>query len=133
MIRRLLKYISAVGFVISLGLIIYGTYGPYYETAPLNSSFTFTTEAPQNFKFKVDKSDRYMIEIHLKNVLSDKQMNTILGNFVKGGTGGEINIEWYLHEGNETIANGSNKKYSYSPIFGGSYSGLSYPGRRQSL
>lgn len=66
-----------------------------------------------------------MVEIHLRNILSDEQMDTILGDYVKGGAGGTVNIEWYLYEGDQLIKSGSNKEYGYSHIWGGGYSGLS--------
>jgi hypothetical protein len=105
--------------------MLYGLFGPYYKTEPLKSSFSFATGDPQSYGFNVDKTDTYMIEIHLKKVLSDEKMGTILGDFVRGGNGGKIDIDWNLKEGDKLVAKGSNKEYGYSPIFGNDYSGLS--------
>ena len=124
MIRKVLKYFSAICLFVSLVLILYGINGPFYKTEPLKSSFTFAAIEPKRYKFEVIKSDKYMVEIHLKNVLSDEEMNTILGNFLKKGEGGKANVEWYLHEGDKLVAKGSNRKYGYSPILGRDYSGL---------
>lgn len=124
MIGRAIKYISAFGLVISLALIIYGMYGPFFETEPLKSSFTFATTEPQVFDFKIGKSEKYMVEIHLKNVLPKEQMEAILGDYAKRGEGAKVNIEWSLNEGDEIIASGSNKEYGYSHIWSRGYYGL---------
>lgn len=124
MIGRVIKYISAIGLVISLALIIYGMYGPHFETEPLKSSFTFATAEPQVFEFKIGKSEKYMVEIHLENVLPEEQMEAILGDSVKRGEGAKVNIEWSLNEGDEIVASGSNKEYGYSHIWSRGYYGL---------
>jgi hypothetical protein len=125
MLKKTFKYFIFIGFFISLVLILYGDIGPYYKTELLQSAFSFATGEPQRYDFDVGKSEKFMVEIHLKKVFSDEKMNTILGDFVNEGDSGKIDLEWDLYEGDKLLAKGSNKEYGYSPIFGGSHSGLS--------
>ncbi len=122
MMRRVGKYIAIAVLVFSCALIMYGAYGPYYNTVPLESSFSFGAESPQKFEFLAEKTDTYMVEIHLRNLLPEEGMKDILGNHEKEG---KIDIEWSVQDGGEIIAHDSNKSYGYSPIWGGGFSGLS--------
>jgi len=125
MTRRIIEYFVYIGSIFSLALIIYGVTGPYYNIKPLKSHFSFATKDPQIFEFEVEKSEKYMVEIHLKHNIPSDQLNSILGNGVKNEEDGQINIEWFLHEGDKILGSNSNIDYGHSSIFSRDYSGLS--------
>ncbi|MDH3468720.1 MAG: hypothetical protein OES26_22975, partial [Gammaproteobacteria bacterium] len=105
-IRRYVAYFCIFGLLFSAALVIYGVKGPYFKTEPLLSAFTFSSAAPQRFEFEIDRSDHYLIEIHLSNIFPDKKMDSILGDFVHSGQRSLIDVEWDIKTKGQVIARG---------------------------
>ena len=124
MVKRILKYISYVGALVSVCIFGYGSFGPYYETVLLKVPFSFSSVKSQEFKFNPQVSNEFMIEIHLERTLPKNQMDEILGSYVERGSDSIIFLGWELKQGGSFLARGSNKEFGYSPIFGGGYYGL---------
>ena len=115
--------VFGIATVAGLGMLAYGLWGPYYATEPVWARFVLSTGDMQDFPFEVGRSATYSVEVHLKNALPANEMERILGDFVSGG-GGAIDIVWSITANGTIVAEGSNERFGYSPIFGGEYSGL---------
>jgi len=115
--------ILMLGTISGLLMLAFGVNGPYYRTEVVNLPVNLQSPSEHQVIFTVDRSDEYMIEIHLNNVFTKEKMDKILGHYVSG-KGGNINVSWYIHNNGNVIAEGSNIKYGYSPIWGGGHSGL---------
>jgi len=109
--------------IAGLLMLAFGMYGPLYRTEVVNLPVNLQTPSDHSMAFTVDRSEEYMVEIHLKSVFPEEMMDKILGDFAAGG-GGEIDVSWSVKTDGTVIAQGSNKQYGYSPIFGGGSSGL---------
>ncbi len=123
-IKKYTTCFCVIGVLASVALLIYGVTGPHFRSEPLVSSFTFSSSNPQSFTFNVDRTEKYMIEVHLKKVFNEEKMDSIIGDFVAGGKGGTINVVWEIKEGNKIVTKGSNIDFGYAPIFSSGYSGL---------
>jgi hypothetical protein len=104
-------------------IYLYGAHGPFYRTEPALLPISFSIPAPQQANFRVDRTEEYLVEVHLSNVFEKERMETILGDFQQGG-GGRIDISWRVLENTSIIAAGSSRKYGYSPIFSSDEWGL---------
>ena len=111
------------GVIVSAAIYLYGAYGPFYRTEPLILPLSFSSNSVYQAEFDVDRSEEYMVEVHLKRVFSDVGMKEILGDFVAGG-GGLIDVAWEIKTDRKQIAQGSTKEFGYSPIFGRDHWGL---------
>ena len=111
------------GIATGLLILVLGINGPTYRTEVVNLPVNLQSPSEHHAKFTVDRSEEYMIEVHLKSVFPKEKMDKILGDYVKGG-GGEIELSWLVKNNGAVIAQGSNTKYGYSPIWGGGHSGL---------
>ena len=105
------------GIATGLLMLLLGVNGPTYRTEVVHIPVNLQSPSEHHAKFTVDRSEEYMIEVHLKSVFSDEKMNKILGDFVKGGNG-EIELSWLVKSNGSVIAQGSNAEYDYSPILG---------------
>ena len=125
MVRKIRVIIGALGGGIVAGLLILtlGIKGPFYRTEVVNLPVNLQSPSEHQVQFTVDRSEEYMVEIHLNSVFSEKKMDKILGDFVAGG-GGDIDVLWEVKVDEAVIAQGSNTKFGYSPIWGGGRSGL---------
>lgn len=111
------------GIVVGLLILTLGIKGPFYRTEVVNLPVNLQSPSEHQVQFTVDRSEEYMVEIHLNLVFPENKMGKILGDFVVGG-GGDIDVLWEVKVDEAVIAQGSNTKYGYSPIWGGGRSGL---------
>ncbi|MBN1384681.1 MAG: hypothetical protein JW983_07375 [Elusimicrobia bacterium] len=123
-LKQIILFFCIIGIIGSIVLYINGVYGPFYNTTPLKAPFSFADSSPQVFKFKPEKSEDYMIEIHLSNKYSDGKIESILGKYFESGKGAPIDVGWNVKRKDKVIASGSNKEYGYSHIFGRDYTGI---------
>ena len=115
--------ILVVGFFAGFVTLLFGMLGPFYRTEVVN--LPINLELPSNHKivFTVDRSDDYLIEVHLKSIFSREKMDDILGDYRKSG-GGSINVAWSIEANKSFLSRGSNTMFGYSPILGAGRSGL---------
>lgn len=111
------------GIVVGLLMLVLGINGPIYRTEVVNLPVNLQSPSEHRVQFTVDRSDEYMVEIHLNTVFTEDKMDEILGDLVAGG-GGDIDLLWEVKLDEVVIARGSNTEYGYSPIRGGGRSGL---------
>ena len=111
------------GIVAGLLILAFGMNGPLYRTEVVNLPVNLQSPSDHVTTFTVDRSEEYMVEIHLNSIFSEEKMDNILGDYVAGG-GGAINVSWEVKNNGAVIAQGSNTNYGYSPIWGGGRSGL---------
>jgi len=125
MLRKIgiINGILIVGIVVGLFILALGMIGPLYRSQVVILPVNLQSPSEHETTFTVDRSEEYMVEIHLDSVFSEEKMDTILGDFVAGG-GGAIDVSWVIKDNEVVIAQGSNTKYGYSPIWGGGRSGL---------
>ena len=111
------------GIVAGFLMLALGMNGPLYRTEVVNLPVNLQSPSEHKAAFTVDRTEEYMVEIHLNSVFSEEKMDEILGDFVAGG-GGAIDVSWEVKDNEAVIAQGSNTKFGYSPIWGGGRSGL---------
>lgn len=111
------------GIVAGLLMLAFGMYGPLYRTEVVNLPVNLQSPSEHKIAFTVDRSEEYMVEIHLKSIFAEGKMDNILGDFAAGG-GGDIKVSWEVTRNGVVIAQGSNTEYGYSPIWGDGHSGL---------
>jgi len=104
-------------------MVALGMKGPLYRAQVVNLPVNLQSPSEHAARFTVDRSEEYMVEIHLDSVFSEEKMDKILGDFVAGG-GGILDVSWEVKDNEAVIAQDSNTKYGYSPIWGGGRSGL---------
>ena len=115
--------ILVCGIVAGLLMLAFGMNGPLYRTEVVTLPVNLQSPSDHETTFTVDRSEEYMVEIHLNSIFSEEKMDNILGDYVAGG-GGKINVSWEVINNGAIIAQGSNTSYGYSPIWGGGRSGL---------
>jgi hypothetical protein len=111
------------GIVVGSLMLVFGINGPLYRSTVVSLPINLQSPSEQETTFTVDRTEEYMVEIHLKSVFPDEKMDMILGDYVAGG-GGAIEVSWTVKTNDSVVAQGSNKEYGYSPIMGGGHSGL---------
>lgn len=123
---RIMKIIAVIlvsGISVGLLILALGLYGPIYRTEVVSLPVNLQLPSEHQARFTVDRTEEYMVEVHLDKVFLEEKMDKILGDFVKGG-GGEIDLSWEVKANESVIAHGSNKEYGYSPIWNDYSSGL---------
>ena len=120
---RIIVGVLVGGILAGLIMMAFGMYGPVYRTEVVNLPVNLQSPSEHQVQFTVDRSEEYMVEIHMNPVFPEEKMDKILGDFVEGG-GGDIDVSWEVKVNEAVIAQGSNSKYGYSPIWGGDRSGL---------
>jgi hypothetical protein len=121
-IRVIVGFIIA-GIIVGLLMLALGINGPIYRAEVVKLPVNLQTPSEHQAQFTVDRSEEYMVEIHLNTVFPEEKMDKILGDFVAGG-GGNIDVSWRVNVDEAVIAQGSSAIYGYSPIWGGGRSGL---------
>lgn len=101
----------------------YGHWGPAYATEPLQAPFSLSEGSEQQYSFRVGSTATYHVEVHLRETLPKSTMEHILGNFVAGG-GGAMDVAWNITSDGSSVAEGSNRQFGYSPIWGDGFSGV---------
>ena len=109
--------------VVGLLLLALGINGPLYRSTVVSLPVNLQSPTELETTFTVDRSEKYMVEIHLKSVFPEEKMDKILGDFV-AGSGGAIDVSWSVKTNGSVIAQDSNKEYGYSPIMGSGSLGL---------
>lgn len=123
---RKMKIIVGVlvsGIIAGLLMLALGLNGPIYRTEVVALSVNLQSPSEHQAPFTVDRTEEYMVEVHLKSIFSEEKMDKILGDFVEGG-GGEIDLLFEVKVDDSVIAHGSNTEYGYSPIWNDHRSGL---------
>ncbi len=121
--KKTIVVILIFGLLTGLAALLFSMAGPFYRTEVANLSLNIETPSNHKITFTVDRSEDYLIEVHLESIFSEEKMDYILGDYLKSG-GGVINITWRIDTNGSLLAQGSNSSYGYSPIFGGDKSGL---------
>jgi len=121
--KKTIVGILIFGLLVGLVALLFGMAGPFYRTEVANLPLNIETPSNHKIAFTVDRSEDYLIEVHLESIFSEVKMDYILGDYLESG-GGVINITWRIDANNSLITQGSNSSYGYSPIFSGDKSGL---------
>ena len=121
--NKIILSILLLGLLTGVISLFFGILGPLYRTEVVKIPINIESPSIHKINFTVDRSEKYLIEIHMKSIFSEEKMDFILGDFVSG-SGGALNISWELNTKNSFLTKGSNSEYGYSPIFGKNHSGL---------
>lgn len=106
-----------VGLVAASMVYVYAVNGPYYRTTPVETALSFSSINTKTVKFNVDRSEEYLVELHVKELFERQEMEAIMGG-LKAGGGGAIDVSWKVAGRDRLVGEGSNLQYGYSPIFG---------------
>jgi hypothetical protein len=115
--------LAGLGLATGVGFLLFGVFGPFYRTEAVRIPIDLQVQSRHRVEFTVDRTEEYLIEAYLASVFTDAKMEEIVGDFVAGG-GGKIDISWQVGAGSRIVAQGSNAKFGYSPIFGEARAGL---------
>lgn len=121
--KKIIIGILVIGLLAGLTTLLFGMAGPFYRTDVVNLPINLETPSNHKTSFTVDRSEDYLIEVHLDTIFPEDKIDFILGDYRKSG-GGAINITWSIDANNSFLTRGSSKAYGYSPIFSSGHSGL---------
>lgn len=121
-VKKTIITLCLLGSLFSIALLWRGAKGPGYATVPLQMPFSFAKAQPQTFRCSIQRTNKYLINLYLKNT-KNFHMNPIIGD-IGGATQNLIDIQWSVYEGKKQISWGTNKKYGYVPFLSETYSGI---------
>ena len=122
-INKIILSILLLGLLIGIFQLLFGILGPFYRTKVVHLPINIESPSTHKINFTVDRSEEYLIEVHLKSIFPEEKMDFIVGDYVKNG-GGALNISWKADIDNSFLSKGSSSKFGYSPIFSKNHSGL---------
>jgi hypothetical protein len=104
---RIYLGIAAIFAAVGVGAIAYGKLGPWYNATPLRAPVSLSSEHPQVYDFRVQRSHKYYIEIVVRDdsrnegVRAVEQMEAVLAKAPPPHVG------WIVEKDGKVVANGA--------------------------
>ncbi|MEE8320160.1 MAG: hypothetical protein V3R44_05675 [bacterium] len=114
--KAFIKY-PLVGLITSAVLVFLSTNWPKTELVAARFEFSLKNPGTVTRDFAVHRTDKFLIEVHLKKIQNEQLMEKIMGDFPAGG-GGSLDVSWEVRQGGRVAGVGSSRASKYSPIFG---------------
>ncbi len=113
--KAFIKY-PLVGLITSAVLVFLSTNWPKIELVAARFEFSLKNPGTVTRDFAVHRTDKFLIEVHLKKTQNEQLMEKIMGDFPAGG-GGSLDVSWEVWQGGRVAGVGSSRVSKYSPIF----------------
>ncbi len=114
--KPFIKY-PLVGLITSVVLVFLSANWPKIELVAARFEFSLMNPGTVTRAFTVHRTDKFLIEVHLKKIQDEQLMKKIMGDFLTG-SGGSLDVSWEVQQGRRTAGAGSSRSSKYSPIFG---------------
>jgi len=122
---KIIRPIIYLGFILSLLTLAYSLLGPWYKTRPLVVPISFEKPRVQEVPFSAIHEDDYNIEVKLKNLLPEQELDRITGAYGKTPPGGLLTANWEITTtSGQPVGKGSNRNDGFS-FYSKDYRGFS--------
>lgn len=109
------RLIIYLGLTLSLLTLAYSLLGPWYKTRPLIVPINFAKSEVQEVSFSIEHDDDYNIEVKLKNLLPEQELDRITGKYGNNPPGGLLVVNWEISTANkQTAGKGSSRNDGFS-------------------
>lgn len=122
---KIVRPIIYLGFIFSLLTMAYSLLGPWYKTRPLVVPVSFEKHIVQVVPFSIAHEDDYNIEVKLKRLLPEPELDRITGAYGNTPPGGLLSVNWKITTASgQPVGEGSNRNDGFS-FYSKDYRGFS--------